>query len=194
MQASAPSSAWQMIMKRVHIAKSNAGKRTRDAMSVSGPEFYGFASDICSHLIEGLPGSVDCDGYVFRDQRLTKAGPKPMRIVKKRGRIEAGDDEDGVASDEGDDGTRKSAVRGAGGWVAPGDSVSGVDVVVSCGAWCLFYCYFVRVLCRVMPVPVLWCVVRVVLCVVGSGWVEGGGWRGKSGFNVVTACSCTLFS
>ena len=96
------------IMKRVHKAKSDAGRRTRDALSVSGPEFYGFSSDVCSQYIEGLPGAMDCVGYVFRDQRPVKGGiasgivsgrATPADVSSKK-RHRAGDSE---GESEGDD-------------------------------------------------------------------------------------------
>ncbi len=106
----------------MHMARVNAGRRTREAMNAAGNEFYGFSTDLVAHLIEGLPGADKCEGYVFRATRAARAGggsatpgpgPKAAKS-KKRARLEAGDDDDPVpAADDGggDDGSRKSAVR-----------------------------------------------------------------------------------
>ena len=67
-EESTSSAAWLALLKEVNVRRKQNGLPAKGT-AISGPEMFGFANDKVAAVLEGLPGVIECDTYVFRAQR-----------------------------------------------------------------------------------------------------------------------------
>jgi len=79
------SNVWQAVLNAVNQKRMEFGM-SKGGDSISGPEMFGFANLNVAMVLEGLPGVLDCENYVFRAKR---PGGK-MATGPRRGRNSSG--------------------------------------------------------------------------------------------------------